>query len=41
MVDKETRLSKDSHIKEEIWEDSIKRNRKMIMLVDGEIKNEH
>lgn len=35
MADKELLLSKDSHIKENIWEETIKSNRGIIMLVDG------
>lgn len=38
MADKETLLSRDSHIKENIWEESIKSNREIIMLVDGDIE---
>ncbi len=34
MADKELLLSKDSHIKESIWKDSINNNREIIMLVD-------
>ncbi len=35
MADKEMLLSRDSHIKENIWEESIKSNREIIMIVDG------
>lgn len=35
MADKELLLSKDSHIKKDIWEDSIKNNREIIIFVDG------
>lgn len=35
MADKEILLSKDSHIKENIWEETIKNNREIIILVDG------
>lgn len=35
MADKEILLSKDSHIKENIWEETIKSNREIIMLIDG------
>lgn len=38
MADKEMLLSRDSHIKENIWEESIKSNREIIMLVDGDIE---
>lgn len=35
MADKEILLSKDSPIKENIWEETIKNNREIIMFVDG------
>lgn len=35
MADKEILLSRDSHIKESVWEETIKNNREIIMLVDG------
>lgn len=35
MADKELLLSKNSHIKKDIWEDSIKNNREIIIFVDG------
>lgn len=35
MADKEMLLSKDSHIKENIWEETIENNREIIMFVDG------
>lgn len=35
MADKEILLSKDSHIKENIWIDTIHNRREIIMLVDG------
>ncbi len=35
MADKDLLLSKDSHIKENIWVDSIKNNREIVMFVDG------
>lgn len=35
MADKDILLSKNSHIKENIWEDSIKNKHELIMLVDG------
>lgn len=35
MADKELLLSKDSHIKENIWEESIKNKHEIIMFVDG------
>ena len=36
LEDKELLLSKDSHIKENIWEETMKSNREIIMLVNGE-----
>lgn len=35
MVDKELLLSKDSHIKKDIWEDSINNKHEIVMFVDG------
>ena len=35
MADKEMLLSRDSRIKKNIWEESIKNNREIILLVDG------
>lgn len=35
LADKEMLLSKDSQIKENIWEETIKSNREIIMVVDG------
>lgn len=35
MADKELLLSKDSHIKENIWKDSINNNREIIMFVNS------
>lgn len=35
MEDKEILLSKDSHIKENIWIDTINNRREIIMLVNG------
>ncbi|MDE5671557.1 MAG: GNAT family N-acetyltransferase [Eubacterium sp.] len=35
MADKEILLSRDSHIKESVWEETIKNNREIIIFVDG------
>ncbi|MDE6470585.1 MAG: GNAT family N-acetyltransferase [Eubacterium sp.] len=35
MEDKDLLLSKDSHIKEEIWEETIKNKREIIILIDS------
>lgn len=35
MDDKELLLSKDSHIQENVWEDSIRNKREIIIFVDG------
>lgn len=35
MADKEILLSKDSHIKESVWEDSINNKHEIVMFIDG------